>query len=153
VIELHLPPPTSRERLRSWQLREIINAIFYIMHSNCTCRVLHSDFPLSNTVYRWFSACRDAYVLAKLNHGLVMADREHSGRDASRSAAIIGSQSVKNTEVCGPRGYDARKKINGGKRQASVDNNGHHSSSSRIRHAPTLQHRNGGMNFKTDSTG
>ena len=53
-----------------------------------------------------------------------MADRERVGRDASPSAAIIDSQSVKTTEAGGPRGYDAGKKINGRKRHALVDTEG-----------------------------
>jgi len=46
-------------------------------------------------------------VFEKISHVLVMAGRERVGRDASPSAAIIDSQSVKTTEARGPRGYDA----------------------------------------------
>jgi len=53
-----------------------------------------------------------------------MADRERVGRDASPSAVIIDSQSVKTTEAGGPRGYDARKKISGRKRHTLVDTDG-----------------------------
>jgi putative transposase len=53
-----------------------------------------------------------------------MADRERVGRDASSSAAIIDSQSVKTTEAGGARGYDAGKRINGRKRHALVDTDG-----------------------------
>jgi putative transposase len=53
-----------------------------------------------------------------------MADRERIGRNASPSAAIIDSQSIKTTEAGGTRGYDAGKKINGRKRHALVDTDG-----------------------------
>ena len=69
-------------------------------------------------------ARRIAANIAKINHALVMADRERVGRDASPSAAIIDSQSVKTTEAGGPRGYDAGKKLNGRKRHALVDTDG-----------------------------
>ena len=59
-----------------------------------------------------------------MNHELVILDRLRVGREASPSAAVIDSQSVKTTEAGGPRGYDAGKKVNGRKRHVMVDTDG-----------------------------
>jgi transposase len=51
---------------RGWPLREIVNAIFYIMRSGCACRLLLADLPPWGTVYRWFATWRDACVFEKI---------------------------------------------------------------------------------------
>ena len=124
LIEPYLPARSRYGRPRGRSLREIVNAIFYVLRGGIAWRLLPNDFPPWQTVYRWFAAWRDSGVFEKINHALVMADRERVGRDASPSAAIIDSQSVKTTEAGGPRGYDAGKKINGRKRHALVDTDG-----------------------------
>jgi len=95
VIEPHLPPAKLTGRPRAWPLREIVNGIFYVMRSGCAWRQMPTDLPPWSTVYRWFAAWRDACVFERINHILVMADRERVGREASPSAAVIDSQSVK----------------------------------------------------------
>ncbi len=124
VIAPHLPKPCAAGRPREWPMREIVNGIFYVMRSGCPWRLVPSDLPPWGTIYRWFAAWRDDGRFERINHALVMADRERVGRDASPSAAIIDSQSVKTTEAGGPRGYDAGKKVNGRKRHALVDTDG-----------------------------
>ena len=124
VIEPHLPPAHGTGRPRSWPMREIVNGIFYVMRAGCPWRLLPSDLPPWGTIYRWFAKFRDDGLLEKINHSLVMADRERVGREASPSGAIIDSHSVKTTEAGGPRGYDAGKKIKGRKRHALVDTDG-----------------------------
>jgi transposase len=61
-------------------MREIINGIFYVMRSGCPWRLLPSDLPPWSTVYRWFAKFRDEGCFEKINHALVMLDRERTGR-------------------------------------------------------------------------
>jgi transposase len=124
VIEPFLPRPKTRARRWGWKPREIVNAIFYVMRSGCPWRLLPADLPPWSTVYRWFITWRDGCVFERINHALVMMDRERVGRAASPTAAIIDSQSVKATEAGGPRGFNAGKKVNGRKRHALFDTDG-----------------------------
>jgi transposase len=124
VIAPHLPAPKARGRPWAWPMREIVNGIFYVMRAGCPWRLLPSDLPPWETIYRWFATWRNDGRFETINHALVMADRERVGRAASPTGAIIDSQSVKTTEAGGPRGYDAGKKIKGRKRHALVDTDG-----------------------------
>jgi len=124
VLEPLLPAPSPIGRPPCWPMREILNAIFYILRGGVPWRMLPDCFPPRQTVYGWFAAFRDAGVWETLNHHLVVLDRERAGREASPTAAIIDSQSVKTCESGGPRGYDAGKKVMGRKRHTMVDTDG-----------------------------
>ena len=125
VLEPFLPPASPFGRPREWPMRWIVDAMLYLLRSGLPWRMLPPGFPPATTVQRYFYAWRDRGVWQTINHYLLMAIREAEGREASPSAGVIDSQSVKTTESGGVRGYDAGKKIKGRKRHILTDTFGY----------------------------
>ena len=124
VIGPLMPKPAPCGRPALWTMREVLNAIFYVLRGGIPWRLLPKDLPPRSTAFGYFSRWRDTGLFTRINHHLVLVDRERVGREASPSAAVLDSQSIKTMESGGPRGYDAGKKVNGRKRQALVDMDG-----------------------------
>ena len=124
LVKPHLPQHTSLGRPWKHTLRTILDAILHLLRTGCPWSALPEWAPPRSTVYEWFRKLVDGGWLERLHHALLMAVREHHGRDASPTLGIVDSQSVKAMAPGGPRGYDAAKKINGRKRHILVDNLG-----------------------------
>lgn len=122
LLESLIPDAKPGGRPRSVDMQAVVNAILYILCAGCAWRMLPSDFPCWKTVYHYFRAWRIDGTWERINHKLHQWVRVSENRDASPSAGILDSQSVKTaTPAAIEVGYDAAKQTKGRKRHLLVD--------------------------------
>jgi putative transposase len=125
ILEPLLLSAEKRGRPPKWPLRRVANAVFYLLRSGCSWRMLPHEYPPCQTVYYHFRKWRLDGRLHQAHDWLRTAVREAEGRDRDPSAAVIDSQVVKTTPVGGPeRAYDGAKHLSGRKRHILVDTGG-----------------------------
>lgn len=124
VLQPLLPVPSGSGRPRRYSLREIMNGIRYVLRHGIPWDAMPKDLPPWSLCYDDGRRLSDGGDMERINHALVMADREKAGREASPSLAIVDAQSVKCSAPQGERGYDAGKKVLGRKRHIAVDSGG-----------------------------
>ncbi len=142
-----IPPARRGGGKRKVDMRQVVNGLMYVLSTGCQWRAIPKDLPPKSTVYGYFDLWTYDGTLDRIHHALYVKCREAAGREASPTAAVIDSQSVKSAGKRGrcidPHGYDAGKKIKGKKRHILVDTIGLllHA----IVHPADIQDRDGGI--------
>ena len=90
-------------RRREVNIREVLNAIFYVLSTGCQWQALPKDLPPKSTAHSYFMLWDWDGTLERAHHALYVATREREGREASPTAAIIDSQSAKAAQKGAPR--------------------------------------------------
>lgn len=124
LIRPLLPPSSARGRRPGVDLREVLNAIRYLARAGCGWRMLPVHFGPWQTIYWWFRRLMRRFLFATIHNIALMLDRERAGREASPSAGVLDSQTVKSPHAPGGGGYDAAKRLKGRKRHIAVDTDG-----------------------------
>ena len=95
LIEPMIPPARRGGRPRDVNVREVVNAIFYVLSTGCQWKALPKDLPPKSTAHYYFMLWDWDRTLERIHHALYVAAREQAGREASPTAAIVDSQSAK----------------------------------------------------------
>ena len=101
-VEPLIPPAKRGGRRREVKVREVVNGIMYVLSTGCQWRYVPKDLPPKSTLYDYLDLWNYDGTLETIHHTLYVKCREKIGREASPSACVIDSQSVKSAEKGGP---------------------------------------------------
>ena len=101
-VEPLIPPAKPGGNKRTVNIREVVNGLMYILGSGCQWRDIPRDLPARSTIHDYLDRWSYDGTLDRIHHTLYIKCREQAGRQASPTAAVIDSQSVKSAEKGGP---------------------------------------------------
>ncbi len=142
-----IPPAKHGGRRREHEERALVDGVMHVLSTGCQWRHVPKDLPPRSTLHDYLACWQDNGTLDAIHHTLYVKCREQLEREASPTACVIDSQSVKSAEKGGPHvdpnGNDAGKKIKGKKRHILVDTVGRllHG----VVHPADIQDRDGGV--------
>src|SRR5262249_1372164 len=98
LVEPQIPPAKHGGRHRTVVVREVVNGVMYVLSTGCQWRYLPKDLPPKSTVHDYLTRWNYDGTIERMHHALYVQCREAAERQASPTACVIDSQSVKSAE-------------------------------------------------------